>query len=490
MINPRSLASITLALAVATLVPASAQQTQSPVSAPDKHRETLQLYCIGCHGGATPFAGLNLEPMDFNKLEENGAIWEKMIRKLRDRQMPPAGMPRPEPADYDALVNFVEKGRDRLAEVKPNPGRTTLHRLNRTEYANVIRDLLSLEIDVADLLPADDIGYGFDNIGDVLSVSPLLMERYLGTAAKISRQAVGDPTMAAYYQTYTVPRGLKQDDRIDDGAPVGSRGGVIIRHRFPLDAEYEITLTLQRDRLEEIVGLSSDRKLDLRLDDQRLELFTVSATAREKAVPGGGTAADAHLKIRLPVKAGTHEIAATFLKDTILTEGILARVRDDQVQAHHEGVGTITVAGPYNVQGPGVTPSREKIFICQPAARTDEEACAEKILANLAHHAYRRPVTADDMKQLLALYRQGAQSGGFELGVRLALQKVLVSPAFIFRAEFDRAGRGAQERPSGQRYRACLAAVLLPVEQHPGRRTARPWPSADSSATRPCWRAR
>jgi len=437
MIQTRSLASISVALAVATFVPAAAQQTPSPVSAPDKHRETLQLYCIGCHGGPTPFAGLNLEPMDFNKLEENGAIWEKMIRKLRDRQMPPAGMPRPEPADYDALVNFVEKGRDRLAEAQPNPGRTTLHRLNRTEYANVVRDLLALEIDVADLLPADDIGYGFDNIGDVLSVSPLLMERYLGTAAKISRQAVGDPTMAAYYQTYNVARGLKQDDRIGEGAPVGSRGGAIVRHRFPLDAEYEVSITLQRDRLDEIVGLNDEKKIDLRLDDQRLELFTVKPVARERAALGSGSVPDAHLKIRLPVKAGTHEIAATFLKDTILSEGILARIRDDQVQAHHEGIGTITVAGPFKAQGAGVTPSREKIFICRPAARTDEEACAEKILANLAHHAYRRPVTADDMKQLLGLYRQGAQSAGFEAGVRLALQKVLVSPAFIFRAEYD-----------------------------------------------------
>ena len=201
MLRTTTLASIAAVLAGAVLLPAAAQQAGNPTAATAAaHRETLQLYCIGCHSGPTPFAGLNLEPLNFANLEANGDIWEKLIRKLRGRQMPPAGMPRPEEATYDALVKYIETGRDRLAEVKPNPGRATLHRLNRTEYANAIRDLLALEIDVANLLPADDIGYGFDNIGDVLSVSPLLMERYLATAAKISRQAVGDPAMPVNYQ--------------------------------------------------------------------------------------------------------------------------------------------------------------------------------------------------------------------------------------------------------------------------------------------------
>jgi mono/diheme cytochrome c family protein len=414
--------------------PLQAQNSPSQVAA--AHRDTLQIYCVGCHSGPTPFAGLNLEPLDFANLEAHGEIWEKLIRKLRGRQMPPAGMPRFDEATYEALIKYIETGRDRLAEAKPNPGRATLHRLNRTEYANTVRDLLALEIDVAELLPADDIGYGFDNIGDVLSVSPLLMERYLATAGKVARQAVGDTTMPASFQTYNVPRGLKQYDRISEGAPIGSRGGAIIRHRFPVDGEYEISVTLQRDRLEEIIGMNEERKLDLRLNDERLSLFTITA-ASEKAAPGAGTAPDAHLKIRLPVKAGTQEIGATFLKDTTLREGIIARVRDDQVAAHFDGVATITVAGPYKVQGPGATASRDKIFICRPTARGEEETCAEKVLSNLAHHAYRRLVTAGEMKQLLSLYRQGSQSGGFETGVRLALQKILVSPAFIFRAEYD-----------------------------------------------------
>src|SRR5262245_33925870 len=436
-----TLAAVSIALAVAAISPVAtlrAQNSDSSSSAASSHQQTLQLYCIGCHSGPTPFAGLNLGPLDFAKLEENGAIWEKLIRKLRGRQMPPAGMPRPDDATMDALVKFIETGRDRLAEVRPNPGRATIHRLNRTEYGNAIRDLLALEIDVAELLPADDIGYGFDNIGDVLSVSPFLLERYLVTAGKVSRAAVGDTTMPVQYQTYTVPRGLIQIERMTETTPVGSRGGAAIRHRFPVDAEYEISVNLQRGRNEEVLGMNKERTLDLRLDDQRLSLFTIKADRNVRF--GSGNAPDANLKVRLPVKAGTREIGATFLKDSVLPEGIIDRTREDQVRTYFEGVGTITIAGPYNVTGPGTTASREKIFTCRPAARTDEQACADKIISTLARRAYRRPVTDEDMAQLTALYRIGAQGNGFEAGVRLALQKILVSPDFIFRAEYDPAG--------------------------------------------------
>jgi mono/diheme cytochrome c family protein len=440
MLHIRALASIGIALAVAALLPAAAQQSQNSASAdPAAHRTTLQLYCIGCHSGPTPFAGLNLEPLDFAKLEDHGAIWEKMIRKLRDRQMPPAGMPKPDDATMQALINYIETGRDRLAEVKPNPGRTTLHRMNRTEYANAIRDLLALEIDVADLLPADDIGYGFDNIGDVLSVSPLLLERYLATAGRISRAAVGDTSMPVSYQTHSVNHGLKQLDRMNEAVPVGSRGGTAVQHRFPVDGEYEISVGLQRGRTDEFLGMDKERKLDLRLDDQRLGLFTIAPNRRAGGLGYTGTAPDAHIKVRLSVKAGVHALDATFLKDTVVEEGILDRVREDQVRTYFEGVGTITVAGPYKVEGPGATPSRDKIFVCRPA-RGEELACAEKILSNLARRAYRRPVAADDMSQLLALYQRGAQSVGFESGIRLALQKILASPDFIFRAEYDPQG--------------------------------------------------
>ena len=440
MIRPRALTSISMVVAGAVFFPAATLPAQnSPSAAATAHRATLNSYCIRCHSGPTPSAGMQLDALDTANFETSGDTWEKLARKLRHREMPPAGNPRPDTATYDALVKYIETGRDRLAEVKPNPGRPTIHRLNRTEYGNAVRDLLALEIDVAELLPADDIGYGFDNIGDVLQVSPVLMERYLSAARKISRAAVGDPTMPVSYQTYTIPHGLIQLDRVSEAAPAGSRGGTIVRHLFPVDGEYEIAVALQRSRDDEYLGLERERKLDLRLDDQRLNLFTIAAS-KKKVVLGGGTPPDAHLKVRVPVKAGTRELAATFLKDTLIKEGIIERVRDDNVTTYFEGVGSITVAGPFNVQGPGDTVTRGKIFVCHPSGAAEEQACANKILSNLAHRAYRRPVGADDMTQLLALYKGGAQSGGFESGVRLALQKILVSPEFLFRAEVDPPG--------------------------------------------------
>jgi hypothetical protein len=253
-------------------------------------------------------------------------------------------------------------------------------------------------------------------------------------ASKISRLAVGDINLGATYQTYSVRPGLVQVDRMSEAMPLGSRGGVAVRHRFPVDGEYEISVGLQRGRQDEFLGLGRERKLDLRLDDQRLGVFTIAADPRG-IVHGTGKDPDSHLKVRLPVKAGTRTLVATFLKDTVMPEGIIERRRDEM--NFFEGVGSIAVAGPYNVQGPGATPSRERIFICRPAARAEEQACAERILASLARRAYRRPIGANDLPPLLALYQRGAQGGGFEAGVRLALQKILVSPEFIFRMELD-----------------------------------------------------
>jgi Protein of unknown function (DUF1592)/Protein of unknown function (DUF1588)/Protein of unknown function (DUF1587)/Protein of unknown function (DUF1585)/Protein of unknown function (DUF1595) len=404
---------------------------------------TWKIYCDTCHFGPKARAGLNLEALDLANLDDQGVIWEKLLRKLRNREMPPAGMPRPDAATYEALIKSIEAERDRVAQVRPNPGHPTLHRLNRTEYANVIRDLLAVEVDVGELLPADDTGYGFDNIGDVLQVSPLLMERYLSAAGKISRLAVGDPTLPVSYQTYTVSHGLNQVDRMSEDMPIGSRGGTAVRHRFPVDGEYEISVGLQRGRADDFLGMGQERKLDLRLDDQRLGLFTIAASKGAQVGSGynafgTGNDPDAHLKVRLPVKAGTRTLVATFVKDTVVSEDILPkRYRDGNDKDFFEGVGSISVVGPYDVQGPGATESRDRIFLCHPAAPAEELPCAEKIITNLAHRAYRRPIVADDLPQLLALYRQGAESGGFEQGVRLALQTILVSPEFIFRMEFD-----------------------------------------------------
>ena len=425
-----------LALAVTHLIPGGSAGVRETDAGP--HRETLNQYCVVCHSRALLTAGLNLEDLDTNDLEVNGVIWEKMLRKLRNGEMPPAGMPRPEPATYAALIEYIDKGRERIGEEKPNPGRPTLHRLNRAEYGNAIRDLLALEIESAELLPADDIGYGFDNIGDVLSVSPLLMERYLSAAGRISRMAVGDTATPPQFQTYDVPRALEQIDRMSEAMPFGSRGGSSVRHHFPVDGEYVISAKLQIGRYDQILGLERERRMDIRLDGERLGRFTIAADPRAGAlVHGAGEGPDSHLEVRIPVKAGTHTITATFIKDTIVPEGIL---NNDRETAFFEGVGNISVAGPYNVAGPGATPSREKIFLCKPAAASEDEACAERIISALARRAYRRPVTDGDLPQLMKLYKQGAAGGGFEGGIRLALQKILVAPEFLFRVELDPEG--------------------------------------------------
>jgi hypothetical protein len=418
---------------------ATAATTESAATF-DKHQawQTWKVYCDTCHTGPRPKGNVNLEALDLANLNADGAVWEKVLRKLRTREMPPPRSPMPDEATYQTLVKAIEGERDRLSDVRPTPGRPTLHRLNRAEYANAVRDLLALDVDVSELLPPDDSGYGFDNIGDVLTVSPSLLERYLLAAGKISRQAVGDAHMPPAYQTYDIPHGLKQDERMSDAMPVGSRGGTSVEHRFPVDGEYEIMVDLQRGRAQEILGNGRERTLDVRLDDQRVQTFTIPASRGRRAdINTGVKMEEGGYKIRVPVKAGTHTIAAAFAKDTVLPEGILFKPRFDAIQSHFEGVGAISIAGPYNAQGPGETASRDKIFICHPAAAAEEQGCAEKIIANIAHRAYRRPVAADDLPQLIALYQRGAETGGFESGVRLALQKVLVSPEFIFRVEFD-----------------------------------------------------
>jgi Protein of unknown function (DUF1592)/Protein of unknown function (DUF1588)/Protein of unknown function (DUF1587)/Protein of unknown function (DUF1585)/Protein of unknown function (DUF1595) len=428
--------------------------------------QTWKLYCVECHIGPRAPAGLNLQALDLDHLEKNGAVWEKLLRKLRNRDMPPAGLPRPNEATYRSLVNFIETERDRAAQLKPNPGHPTLHRLNRTEYANAVRDLLAIEVDVAEMLPADDTGYGFDNIGDVLQVSPLLMERYLSAAGRISRLAIGDTTMPVAYQTYSVSHGLNQVDRMSENMPLGSRGGTFVRHYFPVDGQYDVSVSLARGKADEFLGMGQDRTLDLTLDGQRLGLFTIPAIkGQQQAVFGTGHDPDSHMKIHLPVKAGPHTLVATFLKDTVVSEDILpqrGRGGNGNDKDYFEGVGAISVVGPYDVQGPGATEARDRIFVCHPGVPAEEQACAEKIIANLAHRAFRRPLAADDLPPLMGLYRRGVSRGGFEAGIKLALQTLLVSPDFIFRTEVDPpdAARGSVHRISDVELASRLSFFL------------------------------
>ena len=438
------LASVCVLLSVANLQAAGRQ------GAAVSPQEMVTKYCVTCHNEKLRTAGLLLDKADIGHPANDLALWEKVIRKLRAREMPPPKMPRPDDVTYDSLAAYLENTLDQAAAARPNPGRPSVYRVNRSQYGNAIHDLFSLDVDTASLLPADDSGYGFDNIGDVLTVSPVLLEKYLSAAASISRLAVGDPSISPTSADYEIRPDTVQTERETIDLPIGSRGGIAIRHYFPLDAEYVIKVRLQRGKDgTTIVGGSELRQLDVRLDGTRLKLFTL----------GGENASDDGLEVRAPVKAGPHLVAATFLKDTVKPEGILDTAIN---QAFFEGVGTVSVAGPFAAKGPGDTPSRRKVFICRPSAPQDEEACATKIITNVARRAYRRPISPDEIPALLAPYKASRKNASFEEGIRLALQRILVSPYFLFRVESDPAGiaSGAAYRVSDIELASRLSLFL------------------------------
>ena len=439
----------------------SALQADSPPVA--QYRAALKSYCITCHNEKLKTAGLMLDKMDLDNVPANAETWEKVIRKVRGSAMPPPGLPRPDKVFYSDFPAFLEASIDRAASAKPNPGRPAVHRLNRAEYANSVRDLLALDFDGESLLPVDDSGYGFDNIGDVLSVSPVLLERYIAAARKISRLAIGDPAMKAVEETVEVPIDLVQKDRMSEELPLGSRGGIAIHHNFPADGEYVIKVRLRRvghaGRETGIIrGVALKRQIDVRLDKARLKLFTVGGEHLGKdARPGLGDVdydadpkqdtyerqgADAGLEVRIPVKAGPHVIGIAFMvEDSSEPEGVIGK----PTQANERVVGrvaepwvdTVAINGPYNAILPGDTPSRRRIFVCHGGDGAKGDACAKTILSTLAHRAYRRPVTDADMQALLSFYRTGRSAGGFEAGIRMALERILVGPDFLFRIERD-----------------------------------------------------
>jgi hypothetical protein len=419
-----------------------------------------------------------LDRINIQNVSEDAALWEKVVWKLRTGAMPPPGAPRPDAQGVDSFSSYFETALDRIAAANPNAGRPAPHRLNRAEYANALRDVLGLEIDPAGLLPADDAGRGFDNISEVLSVSPLLVERYMAAARKISNLAVGDPETRPFTQSYDVSRRLFQDDRMSEDLPFGSRGGLAIRHHFPLDGEYVVKIRLQRNNDNYIKGLAEPHQLDVRLEGARVRLFTVGG---EPKAPSGPIysfinrcclgdpeqekyefTADAGLEARFSAKAGSRLLQVAFLEDTYQREGaLMPRQLYDELLAYKGGdpaVDSVSISGPYNPVGLGQTQSRQKIFVCSPVASGNdsdkqpqslplkvspgtsdngEDACVRRIVSQLARRAYRRPVTEQDVTTLLKLYRIGHAEGGFEAGVRTAIQGILVNPEFLFRVERD-----------------------------------------------------
>ena len=443
--------------------PRQASAAPSPAS-PAALRAVLDTYCVGCHNQQLRTADLMLDAMDAANVGGRAEVWEKVIGKLRMGTMPPPGRPRPARPTSDALVAWLEGELDRAAAARPSPGRTqSFHRLNRTEYGNAIRDLLALEVDVTSLLPADQVTDGFDNIADALSVSPALLDQYLSAARRLSRLAVGLPPSGPVVETYRVPRRMAQDDRISEEVPFGSRGGVVVHHYFPVDGEYVLRIRLRREAFGYIMGLGKRHRIDVRLDGARLELFTVGGESPGRPAPAGYAGsvdgdpewehywhhADDRLEVRFPARAGLRAVGVSFVGTLTDPEEILQPVPAHSTLNRGHGVempdgspavDAVTIDGPYDVSGPGSTPSRGRVFVCRPARGADEEGCAREILSTLARRAYRRPVTAGDVDTLLGFYRAGRREGGFDAGVQYALERILVDPSFLFRIERDPPG--------------------------------------------------
>ena len=439
-------------------------------------RALLDRYCVTCHSErvvsrpADPdesmqitqlrTVGLTLDTEDVTHVAANPEVWEKVVRKLRVGAMPPPPRPRPDQATYDGFRAWLEDELDRVAEAHPDPGRTlAFHRLNRTEYRNVVRDLLGLDVDVSELIPADAPDeHGFDNNAGALSFSPALLERYVSAAHKISQLALGVSPVGPLSTTYDVPLNLMQDDRLSEHLPFGSRGGVAIDHTFPVDGLYRIKLKLQTNYVQFVRGLDIPHQVEISVDGERLEEFTIGGEAPGLPAPYSFAGnirgddewesyqmrvSDAGLVVEASVKAGPRVVGATFPRERWEEEGVLqprqhgfALAVNDMPDTNPRVAG-IEITGPLTDDGPGDTPSRRRILTCRPATPADESGCATEILSALARRAYRRPVTDDDVGTLLEFYEAGRQEGGFESGIQFALERLLASPDLLLRIEHD-----------------------------------------------------
>ena len=427
----------------------------------------LDTYCVTCHNQRLKTAGLTLDAADVATPHTNPDVWERVISRLQAGTMPPAGRPRPDAATAESVVSWLESDIDRAWLANPNRGKANVvHRLNRTEYSNAVRDLFALDpaaFDVKALLPGDETADGsFDNFADVLTISTAHLERYLSAARQVTRLAVGLPPSSPALKTFEIPLHVMQEDRQDEELPFGSRGGVAIRHVFPVDGEYLIKVRLRRQYQDYLMGMGWPQKLDVRLDGKLLKRFEVGCKA-----PGTPAAAsyagdgepgfagapewetymqltgDAGLEVRVPVPAGPRTIGVSFVREMWEPEGLpqpLQRGRvltNDQVYMGYAAVGSVQIGGPYRVQNTATTtPSRQKIFVCgeKPADLSKEPECAPKILSRMARLAYRRPVTKDDLQTLLEFFERGKRDGGtFVTGIQFALERMLVDPDFLLR---------------------------------------------------------
>ena len=471
--------------------PARPPAVQAGGAAAVTPRAVLDRYCVTCHNDRLRTGGLSLGTgaVDAADPSRHADVWEKVIAKLRTGAMPPPGRPRPDETTYDAVAGRLEADIDRAAAASPDPGRTsTVHRLNRTEYRNAIRDLLALDLDVTPLLPGDETSdTGFDNNADVLSISTAQLERYLSAARTITRLATGLTPTGPGFETFDVPLLLLQDERQSEDLPLGSRGGVAVPHHFPVDGDYLIKIELRANWQDYILGMGSAHRLDVRIDGELVKRFTVGGEDRGRPAPVTFTiaergdpeweaylqAADERLEVRVPVEAGPRTVGVSFVRNVWEPEGILKPRQAGEVLSNDEAyhgnaaVSAVAIGGPYTVTGPGDTPSRRAIFTCRPetgparesatapesaatqtaargtATTAAERACATEIVSRLARLAYRRPVTSGDLDTLLGFFDSGQESGGsgdFTAGIQLALERMLVDPDFLLRIERDPAG--------------------------------------------------
>jgi len=470
------LVSLIAFIAVGASVIAQRPPAQQPTPASDlayfaplSQKALLDQYCVTCHNERLKTGGLALETLPLNRLgETNAETWEKVVRKLRAGLMPPAGAKRPERGSLDAFAKSIEDSIDHFAASNPNPGRAPLHRMNRVEYANAIHDLLALEVDSSTLLPADDSSHGFDNIADVLGVSPSLLERYVSAAAKISRLAVGERDAAPAQVTYTVKGDLSQNQTLE-GQPLGTRGGTTIRHNFPVDGEYLIKLSLLKLSFGQVFGEGAEgEELEVTLNGERAKLFKLDEVPMffMREAPGSHPpkpqptdaleervkmTPDIRLEFRVKVKAGPQAIGVAFLQKNYAANEDLVRRPSSSTYDVFIGMqygyttaphlSRVVITGPYNPTGLGDTPSRRRVLVCRPASASDETTCARQIVSTLARRAFRRVVNDNDVASLLTFYQQERdRTGNFEAGIEMAVRRILADPEFIFRFEPTPAG--------------------------------------------------